>query len=165
MGAQRTRAQNAAYLKHSRVEPLRQLWLTPARGRMAQILWQTSALTAQGPATQTEPPQVSDLPLAQIRWHRTSQSGLLPACLSHLRVSAIEVEPSRVFPVRTTVCAAARAHGATAQLASAFRQILLRRADLALRRQVWDEFVAEAGVEVDCSGEVGLRFVGPPIAW
>ncbi len=41
-----------------------------AHGEIAQIRWQTPA-TAQGPATQTEPPQVSQL-VAQIRGHGTT---------------------------------------------------------------------------------------------
>jgi hypothetical protein len=42
-----------------------------AHGEMPHISWQTSAATAQRLATQTETPQVSSMPLPQIRWQRT----------------------------------------------------------------------------------------------
>jgi hypothetical protein len=42
-------------------------------GEMAHICWQTSARNGQGAATQTEPSQVSGLPMARIRWHRTAR--------------------------------------------------------------------------------------------
>jgi hypothetical protein len=39
---------------------------------MAHIRWQGSLRDHQMPRTQTEPPQVSNLPVVQIQWHRTA---------------------------------------------------------------------------------------------
>jgi len=53
---------------------------------MAHIRWQADPATAQAPATQTEPPQVSGLPVARIRWHRTdAQVATTKATLVHMR--------------------------------------------------------------------------------